>query len=121
MFDIAIFTALGWERRAVIAGLAAVTPGERPRTWTGRLGDGARCLVVQTGIGPERARDAARSTPPASIFVACGCAGALVDWLQPGDLVVADRVLVLNRDGRPGDLVAAAGEPLAAAATALGF
>src|SRR5436309_671415 len=55
MFDVAIFTALGWERRAVTEALRAVEPAGRPRTWRGRLADGASCLVVQTGLGPASA------------------------------------------------------------------
>src|SRR5439155_127960 len=61
MFDVAIFTALGWERRAVTEALRAVEPAGPPRTWRGRLADGASCLVVQTGIGPARAAAAARA------------------------------------------------------------
>jgi len=80
MFDIAIFTALGWERRAVTEALRAVEPAGPPRTWRGRLADGASCLVVQTGIGPARAAAAAAAAPPAGAFLACGCAGALVAW-----------------------------------------
>lgn len=56
MLDLAIFAALPWERRAALAGLWGVEVGERPRTWRGRLGDGASCLVVEMGMGPERAR-----------------------------------------------------------------
>ena len=83
MLDLAIFTALAWERRAVTAGLAGTSPGARPRTWVGRLREGGGCFVVQTGIGRDRARVAAAAAPPARAFLACGCAGALVDWLTP--------------------------------------
>ena len=55
MHEITIFTALGWERRALTAALSGLEPAGPPRTWWGRLGDGALCLVVQTGMGPERA------------------------------------------------------------------
>jgi adenosylhomocysteine nucleosidase len=96
MPEIAIFTALGWERRAVTAALGALVPGDRPRTWEGRLGDGTTALVVQAGMGLERAAAAAAAAPPARVLVSCGCAGALAEWLRPGDLVVADRVATLG-------------------------
>jgi adenosylhomocysteine nucleosidase len=120
MVDIAIFTALAWERRAVTRGLAGIVTGDGPRVWRARLGDGASCLVVQTGIGPERARLAASGAPPARLFLACGCGGALVTWLRPGDLVAADGVVSLEAHARP-TAVAATGGPLAAWAAAQGF
>jgi hypothetical protein len=40
MYDVAIFTALAWERRAVLAALRDVGAGPGPHTWHGRLGDG---------------------------------------------------------------------------------
>src|SRR2546428_14157646 len=83
MFDVAIFPALGWERRAVTEALRAVEPAGRPRTWRGRLADGASCLVVQTGIGPARAAAAAAATPPAGAFLPPRCAGGPVAWLRP--------------------------------------
>jgi nucleoside phosphorylase len=98
MFDIAIFTALGWERRAVLAGLEEVRVRERDRIWSGRSGD-LSCLVVQTGVGQVRAAAAAR-TVDAGAFVACGCAGALAADLRPGDVVVADGVLLIDPAGR---------------------
>src|SRR5881397_154728 len=118
MFDVAIFTALGWERRAVTEALRAVEPAGRPRTWRGRLADGASCLVVQTGIGPARAAAAA---PPAGAFLACGCAGALVDWLVAGDLVAAESVVALGADGRPDERLPGVGAGLAAWAAGRGF
>jgi nucleoside phosphorylase len=120
MVDIAIFTALGWERRAVTRDLAGIVSGDGPRVWHARLGDGASCLVMQTGIGPERARRAAVSAPPARLFLACGCGGALVTWLRPGDLVAADRVVSLEEHARPTAVPATSG-PLAAWAAARGF
>lgn len=98
MFDIAIFTALGWERRAVLAGLDGVRVRERGRTWSGRAGD-LSCLVLQTGVGHARAGVAAGGTEAAA-FVACGCAGALASDLRPGDVVVTDGVLLLDATGR---------------------
>src|SRR2546422_308000 len=152
MFDVAIFTALGWERRAVTEALPAVEPAGRPptrrgrlahgapclgvqdglgpapappagrpRPWRGRLADGASCLVVQTGIGPARAAAAAGAAPPAGAFLACGCAGALVDWLVAGDLVAAESVVALGADGRPDERLPGVGAGLAAWATGRGF
>src|SRR5438876_1064589 len=75
MFDIAIFTALGWERRAVTEALRAVEPAGPPRTWRGRLADGASCLVVQTGIGPAAAAARARGVPFAALRAVLDAAG----------------------------------------------
>src|SRR5437870_2351628 len=75
MFDVAIFTALGWERRAVTEALRAVEPAGRPRTWRGRLADGASCLVVQTGIGPARAAAGGRGVPFAALRAVLDAAG----------------------------------------------
>src|SRR5207237_127338 len=122
MFDVAIFTALGWERRAVTEALRAVEPAGPPRAWRGRLADGASCLLVQTGIGPARASAAAAAAPPAGAFLACGCAGGLVDWLAAGDLVTAESVIALEGAGQPAERLPAAGAGLAvwAAGRALG-
>jgi len=98
MLDIAVFAALGWERRAVTAGFRSVEP-VAAGWWTAALDGGAgRCLVVQTGMGQERARAAARSVPAARMFVSAGCAGALVAWLRPGDLVIASAVVPIDRE-----------------------
>lgn len=102
MRGITVFAALGWERRAATAALAAVVPGERARTWRGRLGDGTPCLVVETGVGPERAERAAAAAPPSDAFVVCGCAGALVPGLRAGEVVVAEAVVPLDGAGRAG-------------------
>src|SRR5438876_514618 len=81
MFDVTIFTALGWERRAVTGAVRSAEPSGLSGAWRGRLADGASCLVVQTGIGRARAAAAAAAAPPAGAFLACGCAGALVGGL----------------------------------------
>jgi len=113
MFDIVVFTALGWERRAVLAGLAEARVRARGRSWSGRAGD-LSCLVVQTGVGRARATAVARAAADAGLFVACGCAGALAADLVPGDLVIADGVLLLDGAARVERRLAAASEPLAA-------
>jgi nucleoside phosphorylase len=92
-YDLVVFTALGWERRAVADALTDVTPWPGGQAWRGRMGDGASCLVFQTGIGPTRAARAAASAPPARGFLAVGCGGGLAPWLRAGDVVVADAVL----------------------------
>src|SRR5262245_33748292 len=102
MYELAVFAALGWERRAVTSALAEVGPAGSTRAWHGRLADGASCLVMQTGIGPERAGRIAAGAPPARRFLCCGCAGALVRSLRAGTLVAADGVLPLDDAGRAG-------------------
>jgi len=120
MNDVAIFAALAWERRAVTSALARAEGAGRERTWRGRLGDGTSCLVVQTGVGPERARRAATEVT-AGVFVVCGCAGALAPWLRPGDLVAADAVVPLDAAGRPGEPIPAQGGSLVDWAAGRGF
>jgi adenosylhomocysteine nucleosidase len=70
--------------------------------------------VVQTGVGPARAEFAARHVAPARLFLSCGCAAALVDWLHAGDLVCAERVITLDPHLRPTGTVPAAGAGIAA-------
>ena len=41
MYDLAVFAALDFERRAVIDGLRSVAPAGRPRTWRGYTADAA--------------------------------------------------------------------------------
>ncbi len=55
--------------------------------------------VVRAGMGPERARRAARRwrAAPARSLVVAGLCGALVDDLAPGDLVVPD--VLIHPDG----------------------
>lgn len=73
------------------------------RGFRGRLGS-AEIVGVATGLGIRRAADTARralqSFASADLVIATGLAGALSEELQPGNLVLADR-LVLD-DERPG-------------------
>jgi nucleoside phosphorylase len=116
MFDLAIFAALDWERRAVTSALRDVT-ATGARRWNARLAAGhAESLVVQTGVGPERARAAARGVPDARGFLSCGCAGALVPWLRPGDVVVASSVVPVEGGRAAQALPADAGVAASAAA-----
>ena len=119
-YDIAIFAALGWERRAVVGALAEVAPCG-PGRWAGRLGDGCACLIIETGIGAERARRAADAAPAAGSFMGCGCAGALLPWLRAGDLVAGDRVIPFDAGGSTGGALPAEADGLGAWAAARGF
>jgi nucleoside phosphorylase len=111
-FDIAAFAALGWEARAVLAGLQDVRPVEGQRSWHGRLRDGRTCVVVQTGMGAERATTAARLAPAADLFLSCGCGGGLLPWLRTGDIVVATEVVRLDASCRPAASTAAVVPPV---------
>jgi nucleoside phosphorylase len=121
MEDVAIFAALGWEARAVLAALAGVEPGECPGTWRGYLGDGASCRVVRTGMGWQRAAAAAERAPSARLLLACGCAGALVPGLNAGTLVAATSLVPLDRVGRAGGALAVDGMALVRAAAGRGL
>src|SRR6185295_16561964 len=57
------------------------------------------CVVMQTGVGPAHAHRVASAAPEARLFLSSGCAGALVDALRPGDVVVADSVTELDAGG----------------------
>jgi adenosylhomocysteine nucleosidase len=121
MYDLIVFAALGWERRAVTEALTLSVPVGGPGRWQGRLQDGGSVIVVQTGVGLERARVAAASAPPARRFLACGCAGALAPWLQPGDLVAAERVVAVDAAGRTTERLPAASAEVAAWAASRGL
>jgi nucleoside phosphorylase len=121
VFELVVFAALGWERRAVTRALGRVEPGDVPRTWRGRLPGGAACLVVQTGIGVDRARAAAGAVGPARGFLVAGCAGGLTDGLATGDLVVADGIVPLDAAGGAGSRLAVDAARLADALAAAGI
>src|SRR5262245_28883719 len=120
MIDLAVFAALDFERRAVTDELRSVVPAGRG-AWRGVTVDGASCFVVQTGIGPRRARNMAEAAPRAGTYLVCGCAGALTPSLLPGDLVVADRILPIDGHGTPLGSMAAETAGLLAWASARGF
>jgi adenosylhomocysteine nucleosidase len=119
MSDMVIFTALGWERRAVTVALGAEPTGG-PGIWQATLADGSRCRIIHTGVGANRARAAAEAAPAAGLFLTCGCAGGLVDWLRPGDLVAAESVIGLDEPGA-GSALPAVGGTLATSGSARGF
>jgi adenosylhomocysteine nucleosidase len=116
MYDLAVFAALEFERRAVTDCLRSVAAAG-PRAWRGSTVDGTSCLVVQTGVGAGRARSAAEAAPPAHVYLMCGCAGALAPSLTTGDLVVADRIVRLEGEGS----LSAETEPLVTWAGLRGF
>jgi adenosylhomocysteine nucleosidase len=71
------------------------------RGFRGRLG-AVEIIGVATGLGIRRAADAARramqSLSPPDLVIATGLAGALSDELRPGDLVLADRLILDGED-----------------------
>jgi nucleoside phosphorylase len=91
MVDLAIFAALAWERATVASGLSHPRPAGH-RAW--RAGAGTHsCFLIQTGMGPERARQAAMASPPTRSMLVWGCAGGLVPECAPGTILVANRVV----------------------------
>lgn len=64
---------------------------------------GREMIVVVTGIGPKRAREAARRAFDAfqqiEMVIGTGVVGALSRGLEPGDLVLPDRILTAGDDG----------------------
>jgi adenosylhomocysteine nucleosidase len=71
------------------------------RGFRGRLG-AVEIIGVATGLGIRRAADTARramqSLSPPDLVIATGLAGALSDELRPGDLVLADRLVLDAED-----------------------
>lgn len=98
---VAMVVALARERRALQDALAAGLQWwtEDFRAVSGRLGD-QPVIVIQAGIGRDRARRALLATSrwhPLRAAVSLGFAGGLVDALRPGDLVCP--AMVLSDDG----------------------
>jgi nucleoside phosphorylase len=94
---LAIFCALRWECRPVLQALRQVERRQidRWKVWTATHGDG-EIVVVQTGVGMERAAAAARAVAVSdhfNLFMSAGCAGALDAALRAGDLVVAHSIV----------------------------
>jgi nucleoside phosphorylase len=86
------------------------------RGFRGRLGP-TEIAGVATGLGIDLAAEAARrameSLAPAHLVLATGVAGALIENLQTGDLVLADRLI------RDGETIAVAPADLARFSSAL--
>jgi nucleoside phosphorylase len=60
----------------------------REGLWKGR-----EVVAIANGAGAERARAAVEAVPSAVAVCNIGFCGALVEWLAPGDVFVADSVL----------------------------
>jgi len=110
---VVVFAALAWEAAAVRRALGKVVAWPGGRGWFGSRPDGGCCLLVQTGIGPERAAAAAAAVPDdARAFLALGCAGGLAPALRTGDLVVASEIVLTDADGTPRSRWPARGRPV---------
>jgi adenosylhomocysteine nucleosidase len=70
---------------------------------------GREFAVVGHGIGHRRATETARrafdSIPGAKLVIGTGVVGALSSGLKPGDLVLSDRIMTIDGDGRLTDQV----------------
>lgn len=85
----------GLRRALVIShrGRRGVAP-----VWSGKLADG-EAMVMRAGPGRQRAEDAARfliDNYPLSAIVSLGFGGGLTPTVKAGDLVLCQRVYVLN-------------------------
>ena len=89
---IAVFTALAWESAAVRSVLRQIRR-ERAGVWRGSSGR-HDVVIVTGGIGPRRARQTveAFADTPFSAVLSVGCAGALIQGLTTGQLVLAPAV-----------------------------
>lgn len=121
---IAVFAALDVElaalrrhsRRPVRRVEVAGAPGAA-RAWRG-----AGMLLVRTGMGSERARQAASAVlaaGPVTAVLSIGFAGALRGSLEPGEVLLCERVLPWT--GGPRDAGALLAPPLAADPVLLGL
>jgi len=91
---VVIFTALAWESAAVRAVLQHVQR-EEERVWRGHAGS-KEILVVTGGIGPRRTQQTVERfvDVPFSAVLSVGCAGALIQGLSCGQLVLASEVCI---------------------------
>ncbi len=75
---------------------------------------GKTFAVVGHGIGHRRAAETARRTfdmmPGAELVIGTGVVGALSNGLKPGDLVLSDRILTIDDDGRIDEQVSTVGD-----------
>jgi len=75
---------------------------------------GKKFAVVGHGIGHRRTTETARRAfelvPGAELVIGTGVVGALSSGLKPGDLVLADRILTIDADGRVDEQVSTAGD-----------
>ena len=72
---------------------------------------GKEFAVIGHGIGHRRATEAARrafdSMPGAELVIGTGVVGALSSGLKPGDLVLSDRILLIDGEGQVAEQVIA--------------
>jgi hypothetical protein len=121
---LAICAALWWEMSPVLDAVGKVrrVPHAGVRVWQPVDPDLA-LLLFRTGVGPEKAAAATLSVlraHPVAAILNTGCAGALVDGLQPGALVIPD---ACHAPGEEHRVDAAMADRLlrAAAAAGMGF
>jgi nucleoside phosphorylase len=96
-----VVTAVAAETRAVLAALRRVQrfPVPKLRAWEGEAG-GRAVRVVQAGVGWERAGVALRALPsPWAIVVSVGFAGALIDGVATGDVVLPTTIVSEHPSG----------------------
>lgn len=90
-----VVTAVAPESRAVLRTLRQPTRLRLPgfRAWRGTV-DNRPVIVMQSGIGPERARAALTAlSEPCAFVVSAGFAGALVDGVAAGDVVLPETIV----------------------------
>lgn len=96
-----VVTAVAAETRAVLAALRRVRRFAAPklRAWDGEA-SGRAVRVVQAGIGWERAGAALRALPrPWPVVVSVGFAGALIDGVEVGDVVLPSTIVSEHPNG----------------------
>jgi adenosylhomocysteine nucleosidase len=96
-----VVTAVAAETRAVLAAFrqARRIPTAGFRVWEGETA-GRAIRLVQSGIGPERARTALHAFREAhGVVMSVGFAGALIVGPKPGDLVLPSEVVWEDPDG----------------------
>jgi adenosylhomocysteine nucleosidase len=109
MVSVGLIAAMPEEVRPLlrrVAGWQACRVG-RFSGYRFRLG-GRDCLLVRSGIGLQRAGEAARALVAEarpSLLVSFGVAGAVRDGLQIGDVVAIGSASLLDQWGRPGLVV----------------
>lgn len=90
-----VVTAVAPESRAVLRALRQPTRVRLHgfRAWRGTV-DSRPVIVMQSGIGPERARRALTAlSDPCALVVSAGFAGALVGEVGAGDVVLPETIV----------------------------
>ena len=87
--------------RSEIRTASAYCAQKGVRWWAGTH-HGQKVMLVETGVGPDRARRAAEllvACTPVSALISVGYACALLGEMKIGDLVVGDRAFFLDQGG----------------------